>query len=224
MPELQSVSKYVQPRYYQELGCEGLSAKDIANSLGVDTTHVREKLSVRGFCERIEKQDMNTAIAMKKNINGLEYTEYYLSVDAAKFFVAKYDNKVGDGYLAFLIKLENHHQKAKELAKQYPLMAQMLQLQEMYMAQIETNERVAALEERIDCVDDKFADMALTQTQKDILKEKIDEKALRLGGYRNCGVVQSLLKKKYGINATNGRWYDIRQRFFSDACDFVDSI
>lgn len=105
---------FVKPYYIEELGCEGLSAKDIAISLDADPSKVRRKLADRGFLDRLKTQSFQALpIGLPNETNGLQYTEYYLDVNAAKFFVAKYDSELGDAYLAYLIRLENAYNEGK---------------------------------------------------------------------------------------------------------------
>lgn len=94
---------FVKPHFIEELGDDGLTAEEIATSLGARPDKVREKLR-SGISPTLKS--LNLLIRRMKNINGLEYDEFFLSTAAAKFFVARYDNVIGDGYLEYLIRLD----------------------------------------------------------------------------------------------------------------------
>jgi len=67
---------FVEPYYIEELGCDGLTAADIAKSLGAAPADVRKKLLGRGFIDRLKAQGfqaLTTALANKSN--DLEFTE-----------------------------------------------------------------------------------------------------------------------------------------------------
>ena len=98
---------FIQPHHIEALGEEGLTAHEIAASLGVSPERVREKLN-RGWAEKAHKhsKSFNIANAMKNNINGLEVSEFCLNTRAAKAFVAQYQSERGFGYLNFLFDCE----------------------------------------------------------------------------------------------------------------------
>lgn len=104
-------AKFVEPHYIEELGCEGLTAEEIATSLNVPATKFREKLNTN-FIHRLKSLIIRTR--MMVNINGVEYLEFLLSTDAARFVVARYDSEIGDGYLIYLLGIEKSHEKLKE--------------------------------------------------------------------------------------------------------------
>lgn len=91
------------PHYIEELGCDGLTAEDIARSLKTSVNNVRRKLR-EGNTDLLKL--LNYQIRLMKNINGVEYEDYYLSTPAAKVFVARYENETGDAYLEYLIRLD----------------------------------------------------------------------------------------------------------------------
>ena len=102
---------FVKPHYIEELGCDGLTASEIANSLNIDADAVRKKL--RGdFIHRMKS--LNLLERRMKNINGVEYDEFLLSTDASRFFVARHESDLGDGYLIYLLGIEKTYEKLKE--------------------------------------------------------------------------------------------------------------
>ena len=100
------VSKYefVEPNVKIELEGElGLSLHEIAKSLQTQYYNVKKKI------DRMIKDDRLKIVipyGIPNNSNGLRTESYILPVSEAKFFVAKYDNEVGDAYTRFLIKCE----------------------------------------------------------------------------------------------------------------------
>ncbi len=89
----------------------GLTVQDIADSLGIEAYHVRQKLTSRGMLDRLKVLNLKAiTIAMTNPTNGTEYTDYVLDVNAAKFFIAKYENAVGDAYLKYLVEVESDAQ------------------------------------------------------------------------------------------------------------------
>lgn len=94
---------FVKPHFIEELGDDGLTAEEVAVSLNTRVNEVRRKL-------RDDKNEtlksLKLVISTLKNINGVEYEEFFLSTAAAKFFVARYESDIGDGYLEYLIRLD----------------------------------------------------------------------------------------------------------------------
>ena len=88
-------------------GQMGLTVKDIAESLGIEPKHVREKLTTKNFIESIKANDFAMVEFPTHSSNGTEYTDYVLDVNAAKLFVATYQNTLGRRYLGYLIKVES---------------------------------------------------------------------------------------------------------------------
>lgn len=94
---------FINPRYIEELGEEGLTAVDIANSLGIAAKEIREKLQRGEWCTSPELFPRAYAARSSK---GHKYQEYALTTTAAKVFIARYSNEVSDKYLLHLIALE----------------------------------------------------------------------------------------------------------------------
>lgn len=89
----------------------GLTVQDVADSLGIEAKTVRRDLVERDVLERIKSCGFNAVPFGTPNpTNGVIYTDYVLDLNAAKFFIAKYNNKVADQYLAYLIKVESDAQ------------------------------------------------------------------------------------------------------------------
>lgn len=216
-------SSFVTPHYIEELGEEGLTAADIAKSLGTEAKNVRKKLNSRDFIARIESQGFKVAIVTLKNINGVGYEEYMLDVAAAKFFVGKYDSPQGDAYLAFLIRLERNVDELDVMTRNDPLLQQIAATQRLRVRQLQQEKRIEALEGRVDAVDERMMDNTLSVPQKESLKRLIDARARTMGGIHLAGAIQKDLKKAFELNTTNDKWYHLRQGDFELARDFVSN-
>jgi len=115
--ELVAPSPFCPPHYIEQLGCDGLTAEEIATSLGTQVKHVRQKL--RDFPNETLKSLKSESLYLK-NINGVEYEDFLLSTAAAKFFVARYESDIGDGYLEYLIRLDMAvERRCKEYERAY---------------------------------------------------------------------------------------------------------
>jgi hypothetical protein len=99
-------SGFIEPHFVPELGEEGLTAHEVAQSLGVEPEIVRRKLR-RGWFEtaKLLKSFIMTKVK-KSNINGLEFDEFFFNTRAAKAFVGQYQNEIGLSYLEFLFGCE----------------------------------------------------------------------------------------------------------------------
>ena len=103
---------FVSPSPKPELNGEiGLTLSEIATSLGVQHTHAKDKLERMIKDNRIKGCHAYTFL--HKN-NGLHVNSFVLTVRDAKFFVAKYDNDIGDGYTNFLLDLEDSFQTVRK--------------------------------------------------------------------------------------------------------------
>lgn len=108
-------STFVKPYFIEQLGGFGVTAADIGKSLNVPPSTIREKLIRNDFYTRLKTQGFQTIAFARVTTNNLEFTEYALDTNAAKFFVGKWSSALGDGYLAFLIHLEQNIDDYKKL-------------------------------------------------------------------------------------------------------------
>lgn len=67
---------------------------------------MRQKLGSREFTDTLRQLGLRVVSVTLKNINGVEYEEHFLDTAAAKFFVARYENEMGNAYLAYLVRLD----------------------------------------------------------------------------------------------------------------------
>jgi len=121
---------FIPPKRQSRLNGElGLSVSDIAKSLGIDSKTVNRKIVSRDMIDRLAVLGLHTVIVttrgqvastkdkvlcgtlLEKLSNNsairLSSEGTILDLNAAKFFLAKYENKVGDEYLAYLVKHES---------------------------------------------------------------------------------------------------------------------
>lgn len=222
MTEITSGSEFIKPYFIEELGEEGLCATDIAKSLGIEAARVRRKLEDRGFVERIKAQGFQALpIGRVNEINKLSYTEYLLDTAAAKFFVGKYESDLGDSYLAFLIRLEKGIDELDVLTRNDPLLQQIAATQRLRLRQLQQEKRIEALEVRTEDIHASILNSILSVPQKENLKTLIDGRARSMGSIKFAGQIQKELKEYFNLNATNDKWYHLRQQDYSSACNFV---
>jgi hypothetical protein len=104
--QISTVTTFKTPYFIEALGEDGLTAKDIAESLDVNVKHVRQKLK-RGWLEKSKcVESFKSSLEDKNNINGLDTEEIFLNTAASKAFVAQYQSEKGFKYLAFLLNCE----------------------------------------------------------------------------------------------------------------------
>jgi predicted ArsR family transcriptional regulator len=228
---LTTESNFVKPYYIEELGEDGLTAADIAKSLDIRADAVRQKLISRGFLERLTNQGFlaATIVVVNKN-NGLEYSEYFLSVSAAKFFVTKYDSDKGDAYAAFLIKLEKKVTDEQALIASDPLLQEIAAIHKLRVSQMQHEQRLTRqewktllLEEDSGRIHESILDSILSIPQKQRLIELMDSQAKAAGDLKFSGYMKRDLKKHFNLNATNDKWYHLPQRSYQDAVNFVST-
>lgn len=101
---------FIQPYKQERLqGAEGLLASDIARSLGVEKVAVFQKIK-RTDIALWERQGWTISAYTLKvpRKMGRPQNDYVFSRDAARAFVAKWNNEIGIQYLAFLMKCEDN--------------------------------------------------------------------------------------------------------------------
>jgi len=135
MKQIQTAPHFVKPYPQAALGGElGLTLTDIAQSLGAEVFNVRKKFLARGMSERLERLSLTAIpIGMANKSNGLEVTEYVLPVEAAKFFIARWDSELGDGYLRMLIEYE------RIVLEEMPKLIRALQEQKAVIIKLKAN-------------------------------------------------------------------------------------
>jgi len=220
---------FVEPYYIEELGCNGLTASDIAKSLQTEARVIRQKLIKREFIDRIKSQGFQAiTVVMANDINGLGFEEVLMDVQAAKFFVGKYDSPIGDAYLAFLLKIEQRVSEYIARIKSDPILLSLsegIRLREIQMEQeqrLKVQERkVTKLEGDTNQISEAILNSQLNQIQKKLLKDCIDARAESLGDIRYAGAIQRDLKARFGLNKTNDKWYHLAQRHYEEANNFI---
>lgn len=112
-------SNFVSPHYIEELGEEGLTLHEIAQSLGIEfkeAKRVLEKnLSDYSAVEISTQQEIQevTGFTYSRKVNS-----YVLNTEDAKFFVAGYNNDIGKAYRRYLIQCEKAVQKLAKVRQE----------------------------------------------------------------------------------------------------------
>ena len=220
--ELLEDSGFVKPYYIDSLGCDGLTCADIAKSLGTVASKIRRKLEERDFLDRLKKQNFRAVpFGTTNKTNGLDFTEYALDVDAARFFVAKYNSDLGDAYLTFLINLEKQVTELNVLTQHDPILRSIAETQRLRLQQILLERQVKEHEDKINSLEDNASNMPLNTIQKKHLKKLIDSTGYAFGDPKFIGRIQRDLKEHFDLNASNDKWYHIAQKDYKKALDFV---
>jgi len=102
MPDMQVSSNFVKPHFIEALGEEGLTSVEIAQALGARHDNVRRHILT------LEKLDQGFTQKRGKPLDqgGRPVEVLLVPTIEAKMVVAQYRNKVGLGYLRFLIQCE----------------------------------------------------------------------------------------------------------------------
>ncbi len=107
MAKQEMAVEHVTPHSLEVLsGNLGLVDDDIGRSIGVPATQVRKKLNRGEFIEFAKSVGFKIIPFETFNENNVRVQHYAFDLNAAKAFVAKWDNKLGWEYLAFLLRCE----------------------------------------------------------------------------------------------------------------------
>lgn len=108
-------SNFIEPHYIKELDEEGLTAQEIAISLGVEVFQVNQKLRREKNNVQVIQDWRVIAYTMLNENNGLQIECFALNTLAAKAFVARWSNRKGDAYLNYLFSCEKKSEIADKL-------------------------------------------------------------------------------------------------------------
>lgn len=105
-----TTSSFKKPYFIDILGEEGLTARDISESLNVPIFHIHQRIKRSFLAQTKDIQDWRI-ITTVMTIDSGTYTEresetFILNIRSAKAFVATYDSKFGRSYLNFLFDCE----------------------------------------------------------------------------------------------------------------------
>jgi phage anti-repressor protein len=140
-------SSFVAPHFIPELGEEGLTLHEVAQSLEIEFKEAKRVLekNINDYSTVEISTVVNRGFAGQQ-----EVTSYALNTEDAKFFVAGYNNGVGKSYRRFLIQCEkavmqiaqrtiqSPHAKAEEIFGVFMRVAAMMEVPKHY-AQIEAS-------------------------------------------------------------------------------------
>lgn len=210
MNELTAPSPFCPPHYIEQLGCDGLTAEEIATSLGTQVKHVRQKL--RDYPNGT-LTSLKSVSADLKNINGVEYEEFFLSTAAAKFFVARYENDIGDGYLEYLIRLD---------------MAVEKKCREYELAYIEKAKKTLVLESKLKEVEEAYGKVfndPVTEDEYDLLNRIMRSTLKRYGKQSKLaykvGFCKEVMEKFYLPGEDPGTCTYLPRKNFKDAITYA---
>lgn len=99
-------NKAIKPYFIPELGCEGLSTRDIAESTCEELRVINQKVKRSNFQRTLNSLKL---LAITTVIEGNQYVTgeiHYLETKAAKILVSRLENEFGDGYINFLLECE----------------------------------------------------------------------------------------------------------------------
>jgi hypothetical protein len=110
-----SGSAFNRPHFIEELGREGLTSQEIADSLGMEKRHLHTLI------QRLQQsEDLVEVRQTTVSVNGINKAMIYLlSTDDAKFLVTQSSTAAGRGYCRFLIECERKALAAPALPANY---------------------------------------------------------------------------------------------------------
>lgn len=104
--QLVNEPKAVKPYYIEELGCEGLSTRDIAHSVGEELKVLNQKFLRPNFQKRCSVCKYSTVTAVTEENQYVTERIHFLETRAAKALVAVLESENGYLYLDFLLECE----------------------------------------------------------------------------------------------------------------------
>ena len=105
---MEALANYIEPYSQPALNGElGLTATDIAKSLGVQIPHVREK--IKRLQETLKSQAIfaQSTLRLCHPLTNKMYNEPVLNTTAAKYVVVTWKNKIGIAYFSWLMYCEH---------------------------------------------------------------------------------------------------------------------
>jgi phage anti-repressor protein len=125
---------FIAPHYITELGEEGLTLHEIAQSLGIQLKHAKEALEKNlndySAVEISTQQEIRevTGHSYNRKVNS-----YVLTTEDAKFFVAGYNNDIGKSYRRYLIQCEKAVHKLAQRVRELTPHEKALNAAEVFM-------------------------------------------------------------------------------------------
>lgn len=214
-----STVSFVQPHFVEELGTDGLTLHDVAQSLGVEFSAVKKKFDRMLTDNRVK----SLYVHMDVTIESGTYTEriiqsYGLATETAKFFVAKWDSELGDAYCRFLVECE------KALVSLFEEMSPELRyLIKIEHAQKQQQKQLTQLESTLKETGLSVMDSTLSAPQIEALENLFSElyKVSKRDG-PTVGRMKSALKAQFLNCAKTGVTYkDVPQKHFESCVDLV---
>ena len=222
-PQTSEPIEFIQPYPQPSLGNElGLTSSDLAKSLGTEHKHVLQKIR-RISEEKLRSMGFIVEASIEARLG------FSLSTDTAKFFIAKWDNDIGLGYLKYLLQCEKVAERPNLFSPE-----QMAQIMSMAMTmykqsssqeikEITTTTIEKTVAPKIELNTERHDDAMLSSSQQSICQPLYTEQNAK----HQCSIVHSLIKKAAKIRfkpdtpASDCTWHKIRQRDFEDLVDFI---
>ena len=217
-------AEFIQPYAQEALNGElGLTSTDLAKSLGVQHKHVLEKIR-RMTIEKI----LDLGLMAAKTAGN----EFSLSTETAKFFVARWNNDLGSGYLKYLLSCENIVERAPALgaiiseAQIANIIAMTTAIMnKMIPQQIETTIKteIVKIQPKIQLNTERHDGAMLSASQQAICQPLYTEQNLKHG----CSIIHALIKKAAKIRfrpdapSSDCTWHKIRQSDFEELVSFI---
>lgn len=183
---------FVEPTHKVELGGhKGLDCHEIARSLG--TTFQRVKDAIEREADNLSEFETKRTRFLHP-VNGSESDSYVLDVDAAKFIVARFGNKIGAAYCKYLIQQEREWQTVQENLHDPKMAIQFGQaLIERAKAQIDYEAEQAKVLHLSTSLTTSQTNNGLKTKENNRLKNTIDNLKRELGNNHNYRTVVGML-------------------------------
>jgi hypothetical protein len=209
---------FVQPRFIEELGCEGLSLHDIAKSIGVEFSCVKTKFERMLSDNRVKSLHVQIEVVYDSGLRTeRKGVSWALATDTAKFFVAKWDSELGDAYCRFLVECEKALTNMME-----ELPPELKYLIRLSMEQKEQKKKLEQIESTLQSTNLSLLDCPLSTSQIETLENMFSELFRKTGDGRSVGRAKSALKAQFLNCAKSGVTYkSIAQKHFSGCVDMV---
>lgn len=223
--------EYVKPSPQPALDGEmGLTSEDLARSLGVTLSSVNEKCS---RIDPVEWQEDGYRVIVNaiSPLSRKPSTEYVFTVDAAKYFIGTWKNKIGRGYFRYLLDCEKvvesrtpaNDALAQSLRSLSDVVARMGETTVNMVNNIES--RVQPMREDVTENTQRHDDAMLSASQQAICNTLWPQKNKQF----KCSIAHSLIKKaakaKFRPDATASdcTWHKIRQSDFEGLVEFIEN-
>jgi hypothetical protein len=200
---------FVKPHFIEELGCDGLTSQEIADSIGM------QKINLHTLAQNlIQDGDLTQVLESNtlRNSNGCPIKLYLFNVDDAKFIVTQSSTKAGRAYCRYLIECE----KAVEtIASLSPELRYLIKLETQ---QKEQQKQLEQMQSTLAQTGATLEDATLTSAQIQELENLFSQLRRVTGDHKTVSRTKGALKAQFLSCAKTGLTYkDIAAKHFT-AC------